>query len=34
MDVKATMSVKANLMRAKGNGARGDSFRRHWPGMD
>jgi 5-methylcytosine-specific restriction endonuclease McrA len=34
MDIKAAMSIKANLIRVHGNGARGDSLKRHWPGMD
>jgi hypothetical protein len=34
MDIKAAMSIKANLIRGCGKGARGDSLKRHWPGMD
>jgi len=34
MDIKAAMSIKANLIRVNGWAVRGDSLRRHWPGMD
>jgi 5-methylcytosine-specific restriction endonuclease McrA len=34
MDIKAAMSIKANMIKVRGRGARGDSLRRHWPGMD
>jgi 5-methylcytosine-specific restriction endonuclease McrA len=34
MDIKAAMSIKANLIRVNGWGPRGDSLKRHWPGMD
>lgn len=34
MDIKAAMSIKANMIKVKGFGARGDSLLRHWPGID
>jgi len=34
MDIKAAMSIKADLIRTKGFGVRGDSLLRHWPGID
>lgn len=34
MDIRAAMSIKANLIKVYGRGVRGDSLKRHWPGID